>query len=297
MVRSLLTFIVFLSIILEGRGQSLYFVVESNNLVHRSPLQVDFVKKNRLKEAVILYQDDFVTHDLKQNFSKEIMNKNISLRFPNKNSEGIGLLDWEGSKAQILYGAKKVSEKQFNSTVNEFISALRYAKQLRPNVKWSFYGLPVRVLNNHTYSDWKSKVMKLKPLFNEMDYICPNLYLFLRSDKTKYDEDIKQHINLALKIGKDYNKPVLGLVWHRYQTNSELVDPVFFKSYINKLSQFSYQGKKLSGIIWWNSEGFNYKRKSRYPKINQEYKAVSDDMSYQKSLLSSYLGNISPKFK
>ncbi|MDR0261942.1 MAG: hypothetical protein LBJ04_01820 [Sphingobacterium sp.] len=279
------------------KSQNLYFIVEKNNLVKNSPVQKKFVKDNNLKQAVVLYQDDFVTHNLNQDFSPKIMDEVMGDRFPTKSMSGIGLLDWEGKKAQILYGTTNASEKEFNTVLKEFISAIRYAKELRPNVKWSFYGFPVRVLKDNTYVQWQRKVERLEPLFREMDYICPNFYQFLRNDKDKYEEDVRQHVLLSIKIGQMVNKPVLGLVWHRYQTNSELVPPNEFASYVDKISSYSYQNKKLDGVIWWNSEGFNYIRKARYPKIAAEYKAVSNTDNYQYNNLKSYLGLLKRYYK
>ncbi|TYP94606.1 hyaluronidase [Sphingobacterium allocomposti] len=270
-------------------AQKLYFVVEDNNLVKRNPAQVNFVRSNQLSEAIVFYQDDFVTHDLKQNYKRQLLEKSIEKRIPDKMASGLALLDWEGEKAQILYGLRNVSRQRYQEVLNEFITCIRDAKKMRPNIKWSFYGLPVRVLNNHTYAQWSGKMLKLKSLFSEMDYICPNLYMFIRNDKSKYKEDIRQHLLLSLKLGAELNKDVLPLIWHRYQTNSELIKLDDFGAHLNIINSVSFQGRKITGIIWWNSEEFNFIRRQRYPKINAEYKTVKDKGSYQTSLLRSYL--------
>lgn len=270
-------------------AQRLYFAVEDNNLVKRSPLQINFVEKNSLNEAIILYQDDFVTHDSKQNYNEGLLKKSINKRIPDKNYSGIALLDWEGSKARILYGSQNISKKKFNEVLQEFVSAIRMAKKLRPNVKWSYYGFPVRTSNAISYDKWTKQMLALKSLYKEMDYICPNLYMFIRSDTKKYNEDINQHLAFSLRIGKELGKEVFPLVWNRYQTNSELIPLNVFNSHISKISKISYANKKINGLIWWNSEEFNYIRRERYPKIKAEYSTIRNKASYQMDLLTSYL--------
>lgn len=272
-------------------AQKLYFVVEDNNLVKKNPIQRDFSDQNQLAEAIVFYQDDFVTHDLQQDYKKSLLEKSIAEKIPNKYSTGVAILDWEGEKAKILRGSN-FNKRIFQETLDEFLRCLRDAKRLRPNMKWSFYGFPVRIANNHPYNTWTIKMERLKPLYREMDFICPNLYMFKRADKAKYIQDINKQLTFSLKMGKEFGKPVLPLIWNRYQTDSDLIPLLEFSNHINRIKNATFLGKTINGIIWWNSEGFNYIRRARYPKIRQEYLKVKDRRYYQMTLLNSYLNAI-----
>jgi hypothetical protein len=298
MKKSILMSFLFLQIAFRcySQNQKLYFCVEDNNLVSNSPLQLRFVKANNLSNVVILYQDDFVTHNVKADFKMDLLRKSIAKKIPNKEQTGLAILDWEGRKPRILYGGIQTTEDEYNRILNEFISAIKEAKAQRPNMQWSFYGMPVRVGGSPSYDVWRSRILRMMPLFQNCDFISPSLYSFIRNDTSKYLADVNQHLKLSLEIGKKLNKPVMPFIWHRYQTNSSLVPINEFNNHIQQILNYTYQGSKVNGLIWWNSEGFLNIRKQKYPKVAQEYRIAQNADDYQKNVFDEYYNGIKNLF-
>jgi len=266
--------------------------------------QTLFYQSNNIQPCYLLYQAQFVV-DKSLNFDKKLMEKSMDKFIPDKNTTGYGVLDWEGNIFNIIAGYTTVTQKVFDEHINEFIATLRYAKFLRPNIKWSFYAMPTYVY--FKYAEGKSKTFdKRLLLLRELDFLAPSFYVFY-DGKTVPDafstQLIDANLSFALELASKLNKPVYAFVWHRYcpGTNiingNKIIDVVTFKAHISRILNTTNFNRKPTGIIWWNCEDFLAGTRTRDSVIMAEYKNVTDVELYKKNILKTYLDVINSVVK
>lgn len=294
------TILVFLFslIAINGFSQkpSLFFCVENSN-------QRSFLKETDMKEIILFYQNEFNKNNALE-FDTTMLRNAIDNKIPDENYFGYAVLDWEGKGLDIL--SKGNVDKDFSKVMNSFIEGIEYAKKLRPNVKWSYYGIPIRSFWDIN-EKWKKKNYDLMPILEKSDFIAPSIYAFYDTvePNARFNYNyIVENTKLALEIGNLLKKPTYVFVWNRFHPSN--------KVYGNKLlplNEFNFYVKTIlsvkgshnlhvNGIIWWNSEqylyGISMKEKSKSP--DNEYSAVKDFNSYQTDLLKKYYGSISKLF-
>src|SRR5690606_16287484 len=233
-----------------------------------SEIQDQIVENNNLIKIFIFYQNEFVKKNGIE-FDSIILKNQIEKRIPNEKQFGFATLDWEGEGLKIL-GSKKASEKEINLVKKEFKKAILFAQKKRPNIKWSYYGLPTRIYW-HINEDWEDANMRLLDLFKLQDFISPSLYVLysetesLKSDNLNY---IDKNISFALKIGHLTDKPVLPFIFHRSRRPKEniresLVNLELWDFYLENI----YKNKGVNGVIWWHSENYHYLNRNKIPVI------------------------------
>jgi len=259
--------------------------------------QSQFAKDQGVPNVPILYQWQFVNSD-GLTFNKKLMEKYMDELIPDKNASGYAILDWEGYIYNVLAGWESVSSATYKIYLNTFISALLYAKSLRPNTQFSYYNLPTKAY--FSYKGGSDFMKKNLPLLKVIDFLAPSFYI-LYYGKTVAEEFAYQYItdNLlySLELGVKVNKDVHAFVWHRYHplsssNGNKLIDYTTFNDIIGRIINTSYKGKKVDGIIWWNCEDFLYQSRSSDPIMMEEYKTVTNVSTYKYNLLKGYLDNI-----
>ncbi|WP_286727585.1 MULTISPECIES: hypothetical protein [Sphingobacterium] len=254
--------------------------------------QMDFVKKNRLEVYKLINQSQFVTND---QLDEEKLRKEVIRRFPNTSSSGYAVLDWEGKAMDALISQK--DEGTFKMYIGEFVRALKIAKKLRPNVKWGFYALPYRQYWNIN-DTFRNKNYRLVEILKNQDFIEPSLYTFYPEavSRKSNSEYIHKNISLALELGRKYNKPVYAFIWHRVHPSNKKYSEeqiplsVFEEEIAQMLS--SYNGYKISGLMWWHSENYSCLNRSKSRVYAKEYEDISDANSYQRAIFQRYFDSI-----
>lgn len=272
-------------------NQQLLFCSENGN-------QDSFIKKNNLQNVFVIYQNYFIPID-STSFSKELMQKSLDRIIPNRQQIGYATLDWEGVPYNILHGAQQASQKEYNTVLNAFIATIRYAKQLRPHIKWSFYGMPTMPYMQYKEGNeqWAANLI---PLLINLDFFDPSLYLqneTVTLSETNNKFFIASYLHFSLELAVKMNKPIFPFVWNRYGSNNTKMTYEIFRDTLRAILNFRYQNKKVDGVIWWNCEPYLFSNKKNTPIIFEEYKNVTDPSKYQIDLLQNYFDAINNLFK
>lgn len=267
----------------------LVFVKEINN-----PAQNKFLEDHNISSFLIIYQQFYTTNE---RLDEQKLEKQIIERYPNKDATGFCVLDWEGKSMEAF---KNPKNKKFQYYVNQFVKTLKFAKKLRPNVKWAFYHLPyISYWDN--VKKGRGKNLALDLIFSNQDFIAPSLYVFF-PEEDYWDKNIayiKNNMEIALEIGYKYSKPVYPFIWHRAHPGNkkfanELLPPIFFKQTINQISSASYKNKRATGVFWWHCENYFYRNKDKLKSIGKEYLKVKHKEQYQYDIFEKYYQVLKP---
>ena len=257
-----------------------------------------FVRKNNLQRIYIIYQGFFVLNG-SSDFSKDLMKKSLDRIIPDKFQTGYATLDWEGVPYNILHGAKQVPKQVYNEVLNKFIATILYAKELRPNIRWSFYGMPTIPYMEYEEGneEWAANLM---PLLRNLDFFDPSLYLL--NDRETFSEtntnfSSSSYLHYSLELAVIMNKPIFPFIWHRYSSNGALMSKELFRETMKDILSMQYQNRKVNGVVWWNCEPYLFDNKKDSKIISEEYKNVVDPAKYQIDLLQNYLNYIEPLIK
>lgn len=275
-------------------SQKILFASEVN------PVQLNFMNMNGLERVYLIGLDDALPR-----FNKKTLATTLDNLIPDKNQIGYAVLDWEGVFLAALRGTNTTGYS-YNAILNRFISTIKYAKMLRPNLKWGFYGLPPRryrgvPLNFIEHNDL---------LYKELDFFSPSIYLWYEDlDGVKAEglgnkfttHFMASNLKYALKLGAKLNKPVYPFVWMRYSETyyPKIIDITSFTQYIKSILTTDNFGRKVDGIIWWDCINFLYERRTTNvgsAVLLDEFKNVVDINTYQTTLFQRYLDSIKPLF-
>jgi hypothetical protein len=211
----------------------------------------------------------------------------IITHFPIAEATGIGLLDLEDENYKSLRKEGK-SDVLFDQALGQFLKMIRIAKGLRPNVKWGIYNIPF-----NTYWDktelWKNQQTFLDPLFREVDIFTPALYDFYPAnvdwadDKAYFTDNIK----VALKLGKEYNKPVIPYIWHRWHESNpnvglQLIDINEFDQNLQWITKTGYENTFVSGLIWFDAYSYFYHIKPGLKNLDRQKMGTSENQTVNK---------------
>lgn len=254
-----------------------------------TPAQKNFLKDNKIKGVTVVYEMYF-TNDGKT-FNKNKLTNLLNTAIPNKNDTGYAVLDWEGANFVKLIGEAKTTDEEYQQILNEFISALDYAKKLRPNIKWSFFNFSPSAypVMNQTL---EKQYSRLSPLISRLDFYAPALYLQddVGANKDKIIKYLYTNLKSAIVLNTK-NKEILPFIWHRYHNAKEdnyLINDLDFKWYIEKILQTTYNKKKIQGVIWWNSESYLSQLPKKSAKLEKEFSLQKNNSNYQYQILDKY---------
>jgi len=266
--------------------QQVFFCSEIYN-----PTQQEFVKVNNIKNFYIIYQDYIIDKHL--NLDKEKLQKEISRQIPNSNMSGYAALDIEAESILIMLKEKKVSISEYNRILNNHINIIRYAKSLRPNIKWTFYGYNLTSYPYVTFEHENNVTVGTYPLLKELDFLAPSMYLQDKKTSLKLDRIktfVSSNLSLSLKLGEKFNKPVYPFVWNRYhnaESENTLIDPIDFQWYVNNILNFSFNKRKVDGIVFWNAETYTFETNKNI-NVRKEFKSIKNINTYQNDILQKY---------
>ena len=272
----------------KANDKKFFFCTEIGN-----GFQQDFVKRNNLLNMRIFYHGHFLKHGTliidKIQFEKIINNI-----IPNKFDNGYAVIDFEGEEYYYLFVNKKTTSKEYKIYVSRYISKyldlINFAKKIRPNVKWSFYDVPTyftenrsSYLNHYSFSE----------LYKKIDFLAPSLYL---EDNSKLN-NVYEKLTKCLEIGEKYKKPTFPFVWNRFAGTSfmnSLISINDFETYIKYIVNYSLNGKKINGLVWWNCENYLYENRNSFSSIRNEYKnkSVNNATLHQQNLIQNYYNKI-----
>lgn len=193
-------------------------------------------------------------------------------KFPNVNEDGILVLDWEGHVLSDLKLDK--NDPDFKAVEKLWIEVINLVRKIRPRVKIGLYGMPFRGFN-----DWQLNVGNLDGnldnIFSNIDFIAPSLYLVYTDEQVGHErnlEYLRDNLDISLKYGKRFNKPVIVFMWHRLHPSNHyashgIMHKNLFAEHVKLISTYTVDNFKASGIFWWD-DGSNSDRLSDLQGIN-----------------------------
>lgn len=218
------------------------------------------------------------------------LKQNIENVIPINDTSGIAILDWEGKSMDKL-ATLPTGDSEFDKVLNQGIEMIRIAKEVRPEIKWGIYALPLRnywAINE----EWRSRCFMLIPLLRKCDVITPSVYqfypdsLFKNENKFYIENNVRLSLNLALLL----KKPVLPFVTHRFG-NSSLIPKKEVIQDIDLIFKTHYLDNKVTGIIWWGPDEYYYRTNDKQVRSEIE-KSNQTFSSYFDNLVSDYLSSI-----
>jgi len=264
------------------------------------PATSSFVKNNNVRGISVIYQRDIdPRNELK--LDPAVFTAAVNRVIPNANATGYACIDWEGKIAVTLQVAHQ-NTAEFQNAIAEFIRTIELARQLRPNMKWGFFGIPYQPLDKR---DRRSVNADIPQLLKLCDVFYPAMYVPYNSaqsigyrTKAEKEDWVSYNLSSTLGIANKMNKPVLAFLWHRYysagfnQNSLKLIPPNEFKNYVKEILALNYSGKMVDGLIFWGEDTYYYKIKSK-PVVDEFAKSRFKDFpSYHDSLTSAYLKGI-----
>lgn len=255
------------------------------SLSEYGPALDDFIQGNNLEKVVCVNDAQFFGKE-PYTYDPKLLTKEIVRVLPNANDTGIAFIDLEGEYLDDIMNMGTQIES-FQKSLKLYIDVIKFAKRLRPNVKWGYYYIPYTVYWNRN-SDFYGKIKKIEPLIKECDVFFPSLYTFYEDKDLALENEkyVIENTKEMIKVGLKYNKPVLVFVWHRYHPSNEklseelLPDKVFLTQ-IERIVTTSYQGKKVGGIIWWGADDYSFRQNVKgvvkeFKGTDKEYKLYND---------------------
>lgn len=253
------------------------------------------LKKNKV-DIVVLVTQGYIDPKRTNRVDEKKLREGIRKLFPDSTATGIGVLDWEYEAFDMLRLGNN-SDSKFIAVLNEFIKAIKIAKSIRPKIRWGFYEIPL-MTNKENYKN-------IERLLKECDVFFPSFYQYYPSSlHLNNTYNVKNNLKFILQLGKQFHKPVMGFVWHRWfiqnHDKKELI-PISitqFSEHVKLLSTFSYQDKKLDGIIWWGADQYFYRNQALSNKeVNQLKKEFKTFEDYHSDLIKKYFNSIYKYFK
>lgn len=211
----------------------------------------------------------------------------IDSSIPAPNGSGMAYIDLETYLDEIRDKGTQI--ESFQKSIKLYIDVIKFAKKMRPNIKWGYYAIPHTTYWGRT-QDFYGKLKKIEPLIKECDVLFPSLYIFYdEQDKATALENEKyviENTKEMIKVGQYYKKPVVVFVWHRYHPSNDkfgmetLPDKVFL-THVERIASTSHQGKKVNGIVWWGADDYFFRQKEKgvtkeFKGTDKEYKAYND---------------------
>lgn len=223
----------------------------------------DFVQRNNLLKIQYLVDGKYLGKKNDFTFSKMELRKEVERIFPNSKATGYAYLDIEDPYMEMIIKENSRSQK-FQKAQKLYLDVLAYAKQLRPNVKWGYYGIPFTTYWGRD-RDFYNKNQKISAILKKVDVLYPSLYIFYNNVSFSLENSgyLRENTDEALKLGIQYNKDVIPFIMSRYHPSNQKrrfkqIDHGDFSDYVNSIVKPFSNGKSVNGIVLWNVDNYFY---------------------------------------
>ena len=225
------------------------------------------------ERCMIIYESTFIDGG---RIDENKLRRAVADRIP-EGWNGFACLDIENEWFKNL--ARDPQSAEFRSGVDHLLRALRIARAVRPESKWSFYGIPnlpffVKDAENRTVG-WdkvspESKAQFIavarqsQPIVDACDWVAPTVYdPYFDATNPEWIEAQKARVRESVQLAKEMGavsgkpRPVLVFIWHRIH-NSNKRDPLRLLG-----NQEFLEGQVLpalqagaAGVVWWGADRY-----------------------------------------
>lgn len=257
---------------------------------HPRELQEGFdtvLAANNYTWVPIIYEND-ISPEANGILNVDLFTSRIRSLFPDSLQSGICVLNWEAPVIERLINNDRKS-KVYVDQCNEMIKALKIAKQLRPKIKWGYYGLNIQAYYTRS-SEWKYNSRAFDPVLKQADILFPSMYKFYPYSYTSRDFEYNyayENILINLQIGQEFSKPVYPFIWPRFHdadttVGLKSIPDNEWSDHIEFLSKAKFKNKKIDGLVMWTMDVY-FIRVS--PTIKSEIKNEKEETYRQRNLL------------
>lgn len=227
-----------------------------------------YARDNNVAKAIMI-DGRFIDANRDEKFDKDIFLKRLEKVLPSRSSEGVVMLDWEGEAFKIVNTAP-VNSPKFLKAEKRLLKVLRVAKECRPNAKFGFYAIPGRKYWKRS-AEWKADYQNFTKIAEASDILFPSLYVIYPESATSIKQEkayVVDNVTRALRLGKETNKEVFPVIWHRYipgnkQAGLKLVPWDQMDRHVKAILTTEYRGKKVGSLVWWGADRFYFKSKNK----------------------------------
>lgn len=239
---------------------------------------INFQKQYNIGDVKIIYGKDIYPH-VYNKVNETTLKRAIIKAFPDVNSTGYGVLDWEGKAFHTLI-YKDSKNKEFKNTIAQFVKALQIAKQMRPNVKWGFFNLPFRRLLFNSDSKWMTQNNHVHDLLVNIDIFYPVFY-----PRTLNDRLDVGFLNLLKRLNIKYEKEVVAFIWHRVEGSENRYSKINKTDFVNN-AKILLDDANVSKVVWWSQDTYFYRNKNK--TFLNEAKSWNDFQKNYENLIIDY---------
>lgn len=271
------------------RKPKLYYVVDSKSVKLK-----EYERQNNIIKIQYLLDGNYLGKKNDFSFNKNELKKELDRIFPSPTSSGYAYLDIEDPYMEMIMNLDSQNQK-FQKAQKLYLDVLAYAKQLRPNVKWGYYGIPFTTYwerNNKFYN----KNQKIQSILKKVDVFYPSLYIFYNNVSFSLENSgyLKDNTKEVIKLASQYNKEIIPFVMSRYHPSNKdkrfkHIENNDFSSYMSSILKSSYNGKVVNGVALWNVDNYFYSINE--PAIITDFKnskARNFDLYYENYLINQF---------
>ena len=213
----------------------------------------DYLLSNNAKEAHLLTQS-VIDPNKDQEVDGGSIKRYTEKFYPDADATGLFIIDWEAKPYNDLKNDK--NDPRFQAAMAKYVQVIDAVKTFRPKVRVGIYGLPFRFFGN---SGKTEDAANLDALLSHCDVITPSFYIVYTDEQVgapKNMDYLKDNLDQALRSGQRLNKPVIPFFWYKVHPGNKtfgmtVLSKDKMQRYLDLLTQYSYQGKKINGLLWW----------------------------------------------
>lgn len=196
-----------------------------------------------------------------------------------------------------------INSIEFQSSFLLFFDVIRFCKSKRPDVKFGYYGIPFTSYWNRT-TEFYAKNQKIAELIEECDYLFPSIYTFYdeHTDYIAFENKryLSENASEAVKLGKQFGKPVLPFVMHRFHPSNATfgMAQIPESTFLRDIDLINKTG--VDGIVWWSADDYFFRQKEagvikEFAGTPEQYKIFNDKILFNKATkIQNLLNYVAP---
>jgi hypothetical protein len=169
-------------------------------------------------------------------------------------------IDWEAGTMSTL-STGDVDSDAFRSAVVSFVDFIADVRALRPDLRFGYYGLPVRSYWSRDAA-WHARNDALLPIIDASDVVFASVYDFYTEAEVGEAEDlayVRDNVGEALRLAA--GKDVFPYAWHRYHDSNTTVGGMLigeeeFKAHVGAVFEAEFEGARAAGVVWWGADRY-----------------------------------------